>query len=147
MLWILVSGAFALYVATFASYNKTYGALASVVVFLVWLWLTNVVILLGAELDADSNGAADRRRQPAPRSPSASSGTRPNADALPRRHVIGRPRIEVVAPVVIDVGEGGDDLDVALAGVERELGDAVAAAGLQAGARSAKASMILHARR
>lgn len=53
VLWIAVSGAFALYVATFASYNKTYGALASVVVFLVWLWLTNVVILLGAELNAE----------------------------------------------------------------------------------------------
>ncbi|MGH2891856.1 MAG: YihY/virulence factor BrkB family protein [Solirubrobacteraceae bacterium] len=53
VVWILVSGAFALYVANFASYNKTYGALASVVVFLVWLWLTNAVILLGAELNAE----------------------------------------------------------------------------------------------
>ena len=53
VVWILVSAAFALYVANFASYNKTYGALASVVVFLVWLWLTNVVILLGAELNAE----------------------------------------------------------------------------------------------
>ena len=46
-------GAFALYVASFASYNKTYGALGGVVAFLVWLWLTNVVILLGAELNAE----------------------------------------------------------------------------------------------
>ncbi len=53
VLWLIVSGAFALYVANFASYNKTYGALASVVVFLVWLWLTNMVILLGAELNAE----------------------------------------------------------------------------------------------
>jgi len=51
--WIVVSGAFAFYVANFASYNKTYGALGSVVAFLVWLWLTNVVILLGAELNAE----------------------------------------------------------------------------------------------
>jgi membrane protein len=51
--WIVVSGLFALYVANFASYNKTYGALGSVVAFLVWLWLTNVVILLGAELNAE----------------------------------------------------------------------------------------------
>jgi membrane protein len=51
--WILVSALFALYVANFASYNKTYGALGSVVAFLVWLWLTNVVILLGAELNAE----------------------------------------------------------------------------------------------
>jgi membrane protein len=51
--WIVVSAAFAFYVSNFGSYNKTYGALASVVVFLVWLWLTNVVILFGAELNAE----------------------------------------------------------------------------------------------
>ena len=44
---------FAFYVANFGSYNKTYGTLAGVIVFLVWLWLTNVAILLGAELDAE----------------------------------------------------------------------------------------------
>jgi membrane protein len=52
-LWVLASGAFAFYVANFSSYNKTYGALASVIVFLVWLWITNTVILLGAELNAE----------------------------------------------------------------------------------------------
>jgi membrane protein len=52
-LWVLASGAFAFYVANFSSYNKTYGALASVVIFLVWLWITNTVILLGAELNAE----------------------------------------------------------------------------------------------
>ena len=51
--WVVVSGLFAFYVANFSSYNKTYGALASVVVFLVWLWITNVVILFGAELNAE----------------------------------------------------------------------------------------------
>ncbi|HEY1358610.1 MAG TPA: YihY/virulence factor BrkB family protein [Thermoleophilaceae bacterium] len=53
LLWIAASAAFAVYVANFASYNKTYGALAGVVVFLVWLWLSNVAILLGAELNAE----------------------------------------------------------------------------------------------
>ena len=53
VLWIVASALFAFYVANFSSYNKTYGALASVVVFLVWLWITNVVILLGAELNAE----------------------------------------------------------------------------------------------
>lgn len=53
VLWMVVSGLFAVYVSQFSSYNKTYGALASVVVFLVWLWLTNLVILLGAELNAE----------------------------------------------------------------------------------------------
>ncbi|HWC85052.1 MAG TPA: YihY/virulence factor BrkB family protein [Solirubrobacteraceae bacterium] len=53
LLWILASAAFAFYVASFASYNKTYGALGGVVVFLVWLWITNVAVLLGAELNAE----------------------------------------------------------------------------------------------
>jgi membrane protein len=51
--WLIVSGAFALYVASFSSYNKTYGALGGVIAFLVWLWLSNVVILFGAELNAE----------------------------------------------------------------------------------------------
>jgi membrane protein len=51
--WVLASLAFAFYVANFGSYNKTYGALAGPIVFLVWLWISNVVILLGAELNAE----------------------------------------------------------------------------------------------
>jgi len=51
--WIAASAVFALYVANFGSYNKTYGALAAVVIFLVWMWVSNVAILLGAELDAE----------------------------------------------------------------------------------------------
>jgi membrane protein len=53
LIWLIVSGGFAVYVGNFASYNKTYGALAGVVVFLIWLWLTNIAVLLGAELDAE----------------------------------------------------------------------------------------------
>jgi membrane protein len=53
VVWLAASGLFALYVANFSSYNATYGALAGVVVFLVWLWITNVAILLGAELNAE----------------------------------------------------------------------------------------------
>ena len=51
--WVIASAAFALYVANFSSYNKTYGALAGVVVFLVWLWISNIALLLGAELNAE----------------------------------------------------------------------------------------------
>jgi membrane protein len=53
MLWILVSVVFAIYLANFANYNKTYGTLGGVIAFLVWLWITNIAILLGAELDAE----------------------------------------------------------------------------------------------
>ncbi len=50
---IVASAAFAFYVANFAGYNKTYGALAGVVIFLVWFWLINVALLFGIELDAE----------------------------------------------------------------------------------------------
>ncbi|MFH8621832.1 YihY/virulence factor BrkB family protein [Streptomyces vietnamensis] len=52
-LWMIVSAGFALYVANFGSYNKTYGTLAGVIIFLVWLWITNLAILLGLEFDAE----------------------------------------------------------------------------------------------
>ena len=53
VLWIVASAGFALYVANFASYNKTYGSLGGVIVFLIWLWISNVAVLLGAELNAE----------------------------------------------------------------------------------------------
>jgi membrane protein len=53
VIWIIASAAFALYVANFGSYNKTYGSLAGVIIFLVWMWISNVAILLGAEFDAE----------------------------------------------------------------------------------------------
>ena len=53
VIWIVASAAFALYVASFANYNKTYGSLGGVIVFLVWMWISNVAILLGAEFDAE----------------------------------------------------------------------------------------------
>ncbi|MEA2136532.1 MAG: rane protein [Solirubrobacteraceae bacterium] len=58
--WILASGGFFFYVSNFSSYSATYGAFAAVVILLVWLWLTNIVLLLGAEL----NAVIDLRRSP-----------------------------------------------------------------------------------
>ncbi|MFD7708694.1 YihY/virulence factor BrkB family protein [Streptomyces sp. NPDC059785] len=54
LIWLVASAAFAFYVANFASYNKTYGTFAGVIVFLVWLWITNLAILLGLEFDAET---------------------------------------------------------------------------------------------
>jgi membrane protein len=51
--WVIASGAFAFYVANFSSYNKTYGTLAGVIIFLVWLWISNIAVLLGAEWNAE----------------------------------------------------------------------------------------------
>ena len=53
LVWIAASVGFTLYLANFGSYNKVYGSLAGAVAFLVWLWLSNVAVLLGAEFDAE----------------------------------------------------------------------------------------------
>ncbi|HEX5495681.1 MAG TPA: YihY/virulence factor BrkB family protein [Mycobacteriales bacterium] len=53
VVWIAASALFAVYIANFGSYNKTYGSLAAVVIFLVWLWLTNTAILLGLQFNAE----------------------------------------------------------------------------------------------
>lgn len=53
LIWIIASVAFAFYVANFSSYNKTYGSLAGIIVFLVWLWISNIAILLGLEFNAE----------------------------------------------------------------------------------------------
>ena len=53
VVWVVASALFGFYVANFSSYNKTYGALAGVIVFLLWLWITNLALLFGAELDSE----------------------------------------------------------------------------------------------
>ena len=53
VVWVVASLLFGLYVTQFASYGKTYGSLAGVVIFLLWLWITNLALLFGAELDAE----------------------------------------------------------------------------------------------
>ena len=51
--WVVASALFGLYVSQFSNYNKTYGSLAGVIIFLLWLWITNLALLFGAELDAE----------------------------------------------------------------------------------------------
>jgi membrane protein len=70
VMWMVVSAAFGLYVANFGSYNKTYGSLGAIVIFLVWLWLSNAAILLGAELNAEiARGRQIEAGHPADREP------------------------------------------------------------------------------
>ena len=73
VVWILASVGFGFYVANFSSYNKTYGSLAGAIVFLLWLWITNLALLFGAELDSELErgrqlqaGIARRRTTPTP---------------------------------------------------------------------------------
>ncbi len=70
ILWIVASLAFGFYVANFGSYNKTYGSLGAVIIFLVWLWISNIALLLGAELNAEiERGRQIKRGMPADKEP------------------------------------------------------------------------------
>jgi membrane protein len=70
LLWIAASAGFAFYVANFGSYNKTYGALGGVIIFLIWLWVSNIAILLGAEFNAElERGRQIHAGHPAEREP------------------------------------------------------------------------------
>ncbi|SEO91081.1 membrane protein [Actinacidiphila rubida] len=53
-IWVLASALFAVYVANFSSYNKTYGTFAGIIVFLIWLWISNIALLLGLEYSAEA---------------------------------------------------------------------------------------------
>lgn len=70
LLWVAASAGFAIYLANFANYNKTYGTLGGAVAFLVWLWISNMAIMLGAELDAElERGRAIAAGHPADEEP------------------------------------------------------------------------------
>jgi membrane protein len=62
VVWVVASVAFALYVANFGSYDKTYGALGGVIVMLMWFWLTNLALLLGLELNAELERSRELRK-------------------------------------------------------------------------------------
>jgi membrane protein len=62
IVWVLVSGLFAVYTATFASYNKAWGSLAAVIVMLTWLWLTGCALLFGAEINAEVERSRELRQ-------------------------------------------------------------------------------------
>ena len=62
VVWVAVSGAFAVYTSLFDSYNKAWGSLSAVIVTLTWLWLTGIALLFGGEVNAE----VDASRSPAP---------------------------------------------------------------------------------
>jgi membrane protein len=66
LLWLIGSGLFSFYVSRFASYDKTYGSLAAPVVLLLWFWLSALVVLLGAEIDAEMEHADGKAARPLP---------------------------------------------------------------------------------
>jgi membrane protein len=82
VVWLVASGAFALYSANFGSYEKSWGTLSAVVVTLVWLWLTSLAILFGAEVNAEAQRRAEERD--AEVSPGA-RGTRAAMQPSPRQ--------------------------------------------------------------
>ena len=100
--WIVASALFFLYVSNFSSYSATYGAFAAAVILLVWLWLTNVVLLFGAEL----NAVIDLRRSPelshAPTAAAPREGARRHP--LPARfHFVVPELVVLLRPGLVDV--------------------------------------------
>ena len=68
--WLIASGLFSLYVANFGHYNKVYGSLAAVIIFFVWLWISNIAVLFGAEFNAElERGRAMAAGAPAGKEP------------------------------------------------------------------------------
>jgi membrane protein len=65
IVWLVASGGFAYFTANFGSYNKTWGSLAGVIIMLTWLWLAAVALLLGAELNAETERSLERRTEAA----------------------------------------------------------------------------------
>jgi membrane protein len=113
LVWVLASVAFGFYVGNFGSYNKTYGSLAGVIVFLLWLWITNLALLLGAEVDAELERArelqagieAEREIQLPPRDTRGSD----KAEAKLEERVAQGRRIRLETGATADPDAGGRD--------------------------------------
>ena len=74
ILWIAASLAFSYYVANFGSYNKTYGALGAVIGFMTWIWISIIVVLMGAELNAALEQQTERDSTVGPEKPQGARG-------------------------------------------------------------------------
>jgi len=82
--WLVVSVLFSWYAANFGTYNKTYGSLGAVVGLMTWMWLSSIVILLGAELDAEMEQQTTRDTTTGPPTPLGARGARV-ADTVGKR--------------------------------------------------------------
>jgi membrane protein len=69
IVWILGSAAFSWYVANFGTYNKTYGSLGAAIGFMTWIWLSVIVVLVGAELNAEMEHQTERDTTTGPEAP------------------------------------------------------------------------------
>jgi membrane protein len=128
LLWVVASWAFSKYVANFGSYDKTYGSIAGVIVLLLWMWLSSLVLLVGAETNAiiehrspegkregaksmDDAGLAPRATMP-PKGQPVPVGANGSAAARPAREVRvpvpaeRRPRLRGVAAIAAGFGIG-----------------------------------------
>lgn len=82
VLWVVGSVAFSFYVDNFGSYNKTYGTLAGIVVFLLWLYLTSYIVLLGAEINSEAEYQTERDTTKGPPQPMGTRGAAKADDAV-----------------------------------------------------------------
>jgi membrane protein len=62
IMWLAISGLFAVYTAMFSSYNKTWGSLSAVIIMLTWLWLSAMALLFGAEVNAEAERSRELRK-------------------------------------------------------------------------------------
>jgi membrane protein len=75
-LWVAASALFSWYVSNFSSYNETYGSLGAVIAFMVWMWISTTIILLGAELNAELEHQTARDTTTSPEKPMGSRGAK-----------------------------------------------------------------------
>ncbi len=81
--WVIVSLAFSWYVASFGSYNKTYGSLGAVVGFMTWIWLSATVVLVGAEVNAEMEHQTARDTTTGPEKPRGARGATKADEVVP----------------------------------------------------------------
>jgi membrane protein len=110
LLWVLVSLGFKFYVANFADYNATYGAVGAVVVLMLWFYLSALAILVGAEMNAEIEHASPHGRDPGEKVPGEKRKIgRAAARAHKRRLERDRDPWPLSPPVTVQPDQRGND--------------------------------------